>query len=95
VKVEILGETYSIRSEADPEHTRAVAQHRVVMLEPRELIAELALFLHTGLRPFLLELAPPGLGNEGAAPKAGELVAEVPHELLELTERKCFRTFAV
>ena len=27
VKVEILGESYSIRSEADPEHTRAVAQH--------------------------------------------------------------------
>ena len=27
VKVEILGESYSIRSEADPEHTRAVAEH--------------------------------------------------------------------
>jgi len=27
VKVEILGESYSIRSEAAPEHTRAVAQH--------------------------------------------------------------------
>ena len=27
VKVEILGESYAIRSEADPEHTRAVAQH--------------------------------------------------------------------
>ena len=27
IKVEILGESYSIRSEADPEHTRAVAQH--------------------------------------------------------------------
>jgi cell division protein ZapA len=27
VKVEILGESYAIRTEADPEHTRAVAQH--------------------------------------------------------------------
>ena len=27
VKVEILGESYAIRSEAAPEHTRAVAQH--------------------------------------------------------------------
>ena len=27
VKVEILGESYAIRSEADPEHTRAVAEH--------------------------------------------------------------------
>jgi cell division protein ZapA len=27
VKVEILGESYAIRSEADSEHTRAVAQH--------------------------------------------------------------------
>jgi cell division protein ZapA len=27
VKVEILGETYAIRSEAAPEHTRAVAEH--------------------------------------------------------------------
>jgi len=27
VKVEILGESYSIRSEAAPEHTRAVAEH--------------------------------------------------------------------
>ena len=27
VKVEILGESYAIRSEADPEHTRAVAHH--------------------------------------------------------------------
>ena len=27
VKVEILGESYAIRSEADAEHTRAVAQH--------------------------------------------------------------------
>ena len=27
VKVEILGESYWIRSEADPEHTRAVAEH--------------------------------------------------------------------
>ena len=27
VKVEILGESYAIRSEAPPEHTRAVAEH--------------------------------------------------------------------
>ncbi|HTK47581.1 MAG TPA: cell division protein ZapA [Gemmatimonadaceae bacterium] len=27
VKVEILGESYAIRTEADPEHTRAVAEH--------------------------------------------------------------------
>ena len=27
VKVEILGESYAIRSEAAPEHTRAVAEH--------------------------------------------------------------------
>ena len=27
IKVEILGESYAIRSEAAPEHTRAVAQH--------------------------------------------------------------------
>lgn len=27
VKVEILGESYSIRTEAEPEHTRAVAEH--------------------------------------------------------------------
>jgi cell division protein ZapA len=27
VKVEILGETYAIRTEAAPEHTRAVAEH--------------------------------------------------------------------
>jgi cell division protein ZapA len=27
VKVDILGESYSIRSEAAPEHTRAVAEH--------------------------------------------------------------------
>jgi len=27
IKVEILGESYAIRSEADPEHTRAVAEH--------------------------------------------------------------------
>ena len=27
IKVEILGESYAIRSEADPEHTRAVADH--------------------------------------------------------------------
>jgi cell division protein ZapA len=27
VKVDILGESYAIRSEADPEHTRAVAQY--------------------------------------------------------------------
>jgi cell division protein ZapA len=27
VKVEILGDEYSIRSEATPEHTRAVAEH--------------------------------------------------------------------
>ncbi|HKP16362.1 MAG TPA: cell division protein ZapA [Gemmatimonadaceae bacterium] len=27
IKVEILGESYSIRSEAAPEHTRAVAEH--------------------------------------------------------------------
>jgi cell division protein ZapA len=27
VKVEILGESYAIRSEADPEHAREVAQH--------------------------------------------------------------------
>jgi cell division protein ZapA len=27
VRVEILGESYSIRTEAAPEHTRAVAQH--------------------------------------------------------------------
>jgi len=27
VKVDILGESYAIRTEADPEHTRAVAQH--------------------------------------------------------------------
>lgn len=27
VKVEILGESYAIRTEAPPEHTRAVAQH--------------------------------------------------------------------
>ena len=27
VKVEILGESYAIRTEAAPEHTRAVAQH--------------------------------------------------------------------
>ena len=27
IKVEILGESYAIRSEAAPEHTRAVAEH--------------------------------------------------------------------
>ena len=27
VKVEILGESHAIRTEADPEHTRAVAEH--------------------------------------------------------------------
>ena len=27
IKVEILGESYAIRSEADPEHTRACADH--------------------------------------------------------------------
>lgn len=27
IKVEILGESYSIRSDAAPEHTRAVAEH--------------------------------------------------------------------
>ena len=27
IKVEILGESYSIRSEAAPEHTKAVAEH--------------------------------------------------------------------
>jgi cell division protein ZapA len=27
IKVEILGESYAIRSEAPPEHTRAVAEH--------------------------------------------------------------------
>jgi cell division protein ZapA len=27
VKVEILGESYAIRSDASPEHTRAVAEH--------------------------------------------------------------------
>jgi len=27
VKVEILGESYAIRTEAPPEHTKAVAEH--------------------------------------------------------------------
>lgn len=65
------------------------------MLEPGELVAELTLLLHSWLRPLVLELAHACLGDESTPTKTGELVAEVPHELLELTERKCFRTFAV
>src|SRR5919112_6272087 len=71
------------------------AQHGVVVLEPSQLVAELALLAGTGLRPFELELAHACLGDEGATTEAGELVTQMPHELLELTERKCFRTFAV
>jgi hypothetical protein len=65
------------------------------MLETGQVVAELTLFPGARFRPLLLQLAHTRLGDQRPATKAGELVAKMPHELLELTERKCFRTFAV
>src|SRR5688500_13404558 len=70
-------------------------QDRVVVLELVQPVADLALLPHFRLRLLALQVADPGFGDEGAATKAGQLVAKMPHELLELAERKCFRTFAV
>ncbi|PYP75547.1 MAG: hypothetical protein DMD35_21070 [Gemmatimonadetes bacterium] len=65
------------------------------MLELGDLIAHRAMLPDFRLRLFALELAHARLGEERTSTKPGELVAQMPHELLELTKRKCFRTFAV